>query len=236
VGDANANLLVGDAGNNILTGNAGNDTLNGGAGADTLVGGTGNDLYIVDNALDVVNESGGGGIDTVRSSVSFDLHANGTTVLGAIENLTLTGTAIYGTGNDLGNVLIGNGASNRLIGNGGNDTIDGGGGNDILTGGSGSDTFVRHALSSEGRDTIKDFQKGPGGDTLDVHDLITGFNSATSNLNDFVHLYQKHGNTTVQIDPNGAVGGHSFTDVAVLVGVTGVNVNQLVNDGNLDLT
>src|SRR5262249_38747912 len=124
---------------------------------------------------------------------------------------------------------------NNLSGNGGNDTIDGGGGNDILTGGSGSDTFVRHALSSEGRDTMRDFQTGPGGDTLDLHELLIGFSSGTSNLGDFVHLSQKHGNTTVQIDPNGAVGGHNFTSVVVLAGVTGLDLNHLVDDGNIRL-
>src|SRR5262249_106930 len=151
---------------------------------------------------------GGSGIDTVQSSVSFDLHANGTTVLGNVMNLTLTGIASTGIGNDLGNVLIGNGASNRLIGGAGNDTIDGGGGNHTLTRGRGSNTFVLSSM--QGRDTITDFKTGPGGDTLDIHDVVTGFSSGTSNVNDFVHLYQRHGSTTVQVDPNGAVGGHSF--------------------------
>ena len=156
--------------------------------------------------------------------------------MGAVENLRLTGAAINGTGNDLGNVLIGNGASNRLIGNGGNDILDGRGGNDILRGGLGSDTFVRHALSAEGRDTITDFHKGAGGDKLDIHDVLSGFVNGTSNPNDFVHLTQSGGNTTVQVDANGAVGGHSFTSIAVLTGVTGVTVNELVHDGNLELT
>src|SRR6185295_18632447 len=73
-GDSLANLLTGDSYSNTLSGFGGADTLNGGAGADKLLGGAGNDLYIVDNAKDVVNETGDGGIDTVKSSVSFDLH------------------------------------------------------------------------------------------------------------------------------------------------------------------
>ena len=43
---------------NTLTGNAGNNVLNGGAGNDTMIGGAGNDTYVVDNASDVVTESG----------------------------------------------------------------------------------------------------------------------------------------------------------------------------------
>src|SRR5262249_49811140 len=206
---------------------AGNDTLDGSLGADTLVGGAGNDLYIVANAFAGWKKTGTG-IDTVKSSVSFDL--GGSTVSGDVENLTLTGPApINGIGNELGNVLIGNAASNRLIGNAGNDTIDGGVGNDTLTGGAGSDTFVRHSLASEGRDTISDFQTGRAGDTLDIHDLVTGFNSATSNVNDFVHIAkQKQGNSTVvQVDPDGPAGGHHFTTVAVLAGVPNTTVDQL---------
>ena len=52
---------------NVLSGLAGNDTLNGGAGADRMLGGLGNDTYVVDNAGDVVNETGGDGTDTVQS-------------------------------------------------------------------------------------------------------------------------------------------------------------------------
>ena len=84
--------LIGSAGVNVLTGLGGNDTLNGGAGADTMLGGTGNDTYVVDNAGDVVDETGGDGIDTVQSSISFSL-ADPVHAIGDIENLTLTGTA-----------------------------------------------------------------------------------------------------------------------------------------------
>ena len=62
---------------------------------------------MVDNAKDIVNETGGSGTDTLLSSVSFDLHDNGKTVFGSFENLTLTGFATNGTGNDLNNTLIG---------------------------------------------------------------------------------------------------------------------------------
>ena len=126
---------------NILIGNDGNDTLNGGAGADTMQGGLGNDIYVVDNAGDVVDETGGDGTDLVQSSVTFDL--SGPKAIGDIENLTLTGiAAINGTGNALDNIIIGNSAANLLIGNDGNDTLDGGAGADTMRGGLGNDTYV----------------------------------------------------------------------------------------------
>jgi len=51
----------------------GNDFINGGADADTIFGGTGNDTYVVDHSGDIVNETGGNGLDTVQSSITFSL-------------------------------------------------------------------------------------------------------------------------------------------------------------------
>jgi trimeric autotransporter adhesin len=82
---------------NLMAGNSGSNVLNGGAGADTMAGGLGNDTYVVDD-MDVVQEVVSGGTDTVQSSISYVLVSN-------VENLTLTGAAIYGTGNELNNVI-----------------------------------------------------------------------------------------------------------------------------------
>ncbi len=173
-GDGN-DLLTGNGANNTLDGQAGNDTLIGGAGNDTLLGGAGNDTYTVTNAGDVVIEStsslfgiDAGGIDLVKSSVSFSLGQ-------FVEKLTLTGTAaIKGTGNNLANTLIGNAAANTLkglIGNdillglAGNDILFGGLGKDKLTGGPGNDLFDFNTPGESGlltgnRDTITDFTRG----------------------------------------------------------------------------
>ena len=99
---------------NVLIGRRGNDTLNGGVGADRMLGGLGHDTYVVDNIGDVVEESGGDGTDTVQASISFSL-ADSVHAIGAVENLTLLGSAaINGTGNALDNVLIGNAGNNLL--------------------------------------------------------------------------------------------------------------------------
>jgi len=165
--------LVGTSGNDKLTGSDGNDTLDGGVGRDTLIGGNGNDLYIVDNLGDKVIETGKNDIDTVQSSVNYTLGQN-------LENLTLTGNAKMGTGNELNNVIVGDDGNNVLKGMAGNDTLEGGKGNDTLTGGSGSDTFVFNisdydftgdvAPRAQNLDTITDFTKG-----ADIIELSAAF-------------------------------------------------------------
>jgi Ca2+-binding RTX toxin-like protein len=120
------NLLTGNTGNNILNGGIGDDTINGGAGIDTLIGGVGNDTYLVDTTTDTITENANEGTDTVSSSITYTLGVN-------LENLTLTGSSINGTGNALNNVLTGSS---------GNNTIDGGAGIDTLIGGAGNDTYL----------------------------------------------------------------------------------------------
>jgi Ca2+-binding RTX toxin-like protein len=140
---------------NVLIGNSGNNRLTGGLGDDTMLGGAGNDTYTVDSALDRVFETttiGGtidaGGIDMVRSSVTFNLDSSAGVRF--VERLTLTGTdAINGIGNSLGNLIAGNSGNNLIYGRLGNDT---------LTGGDGIDTFVFNTtLGTTNVDRITDF-------------------------------------------------------------------------------
>ncbi|MEI8716341.1 hypothetical protein [Mesorhizobium sp. ISC11] len=156
--------LVGGAGNDTLLGGSGNDTLDGGAGNDTMRGGGGNDTYVVDSAGDIVDESGSKGIDTVLSSVSFNL-SDPAHAIGTIENLTLAGSGnTSATGNSASNVMTGNTGDNLLDGGGGNDTLDGGAGSDTMRGGAGNDTYIVDSVtdtvdesvaSSTGTDTIQ---------------------------------------------------------------------------------
>ena len=117
------------------------DSLNGGAGADRMFGGVGNDTYFVDNSRDLVSESRGSGLDQVLSSVSIDLGA-AARAFGAIENVTLRGTAALSvTGNALANTIVGNAGANVIHGMGGNDVMNGGAGADTMFGGGGNDTY-----------------------------------------------------------------------------------------------
>ena len=139
LGNTANNKLTGNDGANELDGGIGADVLTGGLGNDTMIGGDGDDTYVVDAAGDVVSETVavGGGTDLVESSVDLSL-----ATLVNVENLTLTGSALNGTGNALANTIKGTAASNILVGLGGDDLLDGLGGADLLKGGAGNDTYV----------------------------------------------------------------------------------------------
>jgi Ca2+-binding RTX toxin-like protein len=223
------NAITGNSAANSLTGGLGDDTLNGGGGADTMTGGDGNDRYFVENAKDLTVELPGEGSDTVSSGASIDLtlarFAN-------IEHATLTGTgSINATGNADANFLRGNAAGNILTGGAGNDTLDGGLGIDRLIGGDGSDLFLRHAFN-EGRDIISGFQAGPGGDVLDISDMLTGFTAGDEAQ--FVQLVASGGATIIRVDANGMAGGAHFTDICV-IDSGGLSLGTLIADGNLVL-
>lgn len=158
LGGNKADKLSGGAGVDSLNGGAGDDTLDGGVGADVLAGGAGNDLYYVDNAGDIVVEALKNGVDTIVSSVTWDLEGP------IVENLTLSGSRVVnGFGNSLANVILGNDAANSLYGRGGNDTLIGGLGQDSLSGGTGADKFVFRtgelASNAATADRVTDFRQ-----------------------------------------------------------------------------
>ena len=185
-GSASADKLTGNTSNNTLLGLDGNDTLNGGAGIDLMVGGAGNDIYVVDNALDVVDETSGSGIDTIQSVASFSLSGNAN-VLGEVENLSLTGSsAINGIGNDLNNILAGNSGGNTLSGLEGNDTINGAAGNDVIVGGIGNDTLTGGVGADRFHFDDPDFGTDVVTDFVDGQDKLSFLLSFADNIADFV--------------------------------------------------
>ncbi|MCF4165232.1 hypothetical protein L2U69_06215 [Zavarzinia compransoris] len=136
--------LFGKAGADTLDGGDGVDVLNGRGGGDTMAGGAGGDTYYVDDAGDTVTEIAGQGTDRVVATISFTLGDY-------VEQLSLQGAGLTGTGNDGGNrmtaaaqgsTLNGMGGNDRLYGKAGVDTLEGGAGIDILNGGAGADAMT----------------------------------------------------------------------------------------------
>lgn len=129
-------------------------------------GGAGDDTYVVDRTQDKVEESPGGGIDTVLSS-------SGSYVLPSeVENLRLVATfSQSATGNGLSNRMVSNDAGSTLNGGGGDDILIAGGGADVLTGGAGRDIFQFNKTPSKPAH-VTDFT--PGSDMLDLRGLFAG--------------------------------------------------------------
>ncbi len=157
IGNAAANSLYGNGGGDTLKGGVGGDSLYGGTGVDTMEGGTGDDFYYVDSTADKVIEASSAGKDTVYATASFTLGSN-------VETLALIsgGGASNGTGNSLGNLLIGNDYANTLKGLGGNDILLGGDSADILIGGTGKDIFRFVAAASSIPGALDKIKAGDG--------------------------------------------------------------------------
>ncbi|WP_180268988.1 beta strand repeat-containing protein, partial [Nostoc linckia] len=214
--------LIGGAGNDSLIGGAGNDTLDGGVGNDTLDGGAGDDTYIVDSTNDVIIEGLNAGKDLVKSSVTFVLADN-------VENLTLTGSsAINGTGNNLGNILIGNTAANYLNGADGNDSLVGGKGNDTLVGGAGNDSLD----GGVGDDSLD----GGAGDDIYIVDsandvVIEGSNAGTDLVKSAVTFVLGNNLENLTLTGSKVINGTGNSLNNIITGNSGANILS-GEDGN----
>jgi Ca2+-binding RTX toxin-like protein len=223
--------ISGLGGNDQLLGDDGNDELDGGDGDDVLAGGAGNDLLVGGNGVDQLD--GGDGDDFVFGNNGDDQLIGGDgndQLYGGRDHDVLDG----GAGNDLlqastGNdVLIGGTGQDTLYGGAGADILVGGAGDDMLSGGSEADRFVFTSVD-DGFDEIKDFRAD---DVLAIGDALVDF--APGDEAAFVNLVDDGTDTTVQIDPDGAANGTAFTSIAVLDGVTGMTLSDLVNAGQID--
>jgi Ca2+-binding RTX toxin-like protein len=111
-------------------------------------------------------------------------------------------------------------------------TLSGGDGLDTLYGSSGADTFLFEAASAyNDLDVIENF--GYSLDSIDLSDLLSGYNPLTHDINDFVRLTEGGGNTTISVDANGTTGGVNFSNVAIINGITGLDVDTMELDGTL---
>jgi len=224
------NIIHGNAGANTLIGNGGSDLLDGGAGADSLVGGSGNDTYVIDSPRDTISETGSDAGDSVQSSISYALGAN-------LENLTLTGKgALTGTGNELGNEIVGNGGTNKLFGLAGNDTLDGGAGNDTVTGGAGNDHVdagsgndtILYTSTLDGHDVVANFDGNPlgGQDTLNLDALFDSMGIAGAGRAAHVAIVTNAGSVDVKVDTDNNPGDGFELTVATLTTTDPVTVGQ----------
>jgi Ca2+-binding RTX toxin-like protein len=224
IGGSDAEDLRGAGGDDIINGNGGDDTLRGGGGEDIARGGQGDDRFLGGGGADVL--LGGPDNDTLRGMGGHDRIVGG----GGNDLLQVEGgrDTLSGTGG--ADELLGGRARDSLSGGGGDDLLNGGPGRDQLNGGPDSDTFEIDRIG-HGPDRIFDFEDGVGGDVLDLSAVLDF--GENDNLDDFVRLDPVNNNANVEVDPNG--GGDDFTTVFRLIGGADLDINALINDGNIDL-
>ncbi|GAB5606510.1 hypothetical protein TK5_25910 [Sideroxyarcus sp. TK5] len=175
IGNELNNQLTGNDADNILVGGAGNDTFYGMGGIDTLDGGAGDDAYSITDTGDIIIEQAGNGYDRVFATTDYTLSAN-------IEELTLEGEAISGTGNETDNQIFGNILDNVIDGSAGNDHLNGQGGNDTIFGGEGNDEIIG-GWDDYVRDENWNWSLAPNSDFLDGgngNDHVDGGSGADS--------------------------------------------------------
>ncbi len=187
VGSAFSDLLTGDAKANVLDGGDGGDFLHGGDGGDTLKGGAGDDILFGDSGDDLLDGGAGFNIasyETAIAGVIVDLNKTGlqNTRGGGVDTLV----GIEGlVGSKYDDTLTGDARANTIFGGAGADQILGGAGDDILSGGEGDDRID----GGEGFDTVRivgkasDFQVVKNADgTTTVTDLRSGSPQGTDTL------------------------------------------------------
>lgn len=111
----------------------------------------------------------------------------------------------------------------------GQNTLNGGDGADELYGSGGTDIF--YFDNTNDIDDIFDFDTATG-DAIDVSSILS-FDSATDSITDFVQLTESGGSTTLSVDVDGTAGGTNFVDIALIDGVTGLDVVTMLADGSL---
>lgn len=192
------------------------EEVHGGDGHDTVYARAGNDTIY-----------GDGGDDRLYGMDGDDV------IYGGDGNDRLYGDKVNASDTWSGNDTLYGGAGNdTLFGHGGDDILDGGTGADKLYGNEGRDTFVISSLDAA--DEFMDFTaNGPESDRIDITSILSGFDSATDNLNDFVQfVFRSATRTDVLLNNDGA--GSDWQLAAIIrTDMSGVTVDDLASNGQI---
>ncbi len=145
-------------------------------------------------------------------------------------NIIETTTGTEGEVSD--DILNGGDGNDILHGEGGDDILIGGNGDDDLYGGFGSDIFL-YDMPVSGVDTIYGFERGVGGDAINITDILEGYDSGSDDILDFVQLTDNgNGDAVLSVDVDGT--GGDFAALAIIQGGVGSDtMADLIGNGNL---
>jgi Ca2+-binding RTX toxin-like protein len=192
------------------------------AGSDTIVG-NGSTRISYAQAREGVSVDLGAGTASGGASVGFD---------------TFTGVSAV-QGSNFDDILLGSEGNDQLIGGHGNDVLAGGRGFDFIDlSGIGSDR-VDFDHIDDAVDTVFNFDATPGGDVLDIADLLdistTYADGAGGLLEEFVQVAPDGSNALLNVDVDGAAGPASWQTVAGITGGAGLTLETLLANGGLDI-
>jgi Ca2+-binding RTX toxin-like protein len=109
----------------------------------------------------------------------------------------------------------------------------GGAGTNVLHGSTATDIFVFEAASAFGSSTtIENFNTSEA-DVIDISDLLSGFNTLSSDIDNYVRTVNSGSNTLFQVDLNGLAGGSSYVTIATINDVNDLDVQTLFDTGNI---
>ncbi len=154
--------------------------------------------------------------DADYNDVVFDLTIEGKTV----ETLLVEDS----------DILYGGDGSDVIYGGVGDDFLIGGAGADTLNGGHGSDMFIFDVLDGS-TDTVQDFELGI--DSLNITDILSGYDALTDAISDFVQLTQTLGGVELSVNADGDIGGAFETVAVIQTGLDGAVLADLINAGGL---
>jgi Ca2+-binding RTX toxin-like protein len=244
-------------GNDIVLGTLGDDKMYGGLGGDIMVGGGGADLYIFHD-----EEDGGGSTDLILdfdiTDDLFDfseikgLDFSGVTISNSAYGNALISTA-YGSVELVG-VAFDTVTEDAFVFNGttpapdpgpgpapgpgptpGGVRITGTAGADELVGTDFADRFIFTADTAfDAVDAVKDFLVEHG-DTLDITDLLIGYDPANDAISDFAMLIRdpESDDVILAIDRDGTAAVYGAQDVALIVDGASLDIQALFDDGLL---
>lgn len=214
----------------------GDDVIEGGAGDDIIYG---DSLYTDQLADDHgLGTEKGAGWSTFDELENNDPNWSREDTVDYIKNnheaLSEESKDDNGEGRQGGNDTLYGGAGDDIIyGQEGDDVIDGGAGNDVLSGGSGADTFVENAVG-QGIDVIRDFSVDEG-DVLDLAGLIQNYDPTQQVIDDFVFSREENGGTVLSVDVNGSGDVSNAIDLVALEGLQNLDLQSLVESGNINV-
>ncbi|MCB1591325.1 MAG: VWA domain-containing protein [Alphaproteobacteria bacterium] len=212
---------------------AGDDVINGNGGQDIIFG----DVLFTDEVAfmhGLTTEPGSGWevferLEAGESAIAPSWTRDDTIafIRGHAEALAQESVDSHGDGRTGGHDVIDGGAGNDLIfGQEGDDVLTGGMGDDVLSGGSGADTFVFNSVD-EGVDQITDFDTTEG-DVIDLTAILAGFDPSSDLISDYIIKTEVAGDTHLAVDLTGSGGAGGSIALAVLTGVTGLDLDQAI--------